>query len=103
MAVQLHRSDRPPGLRSRGGYPPKKKRAAVAAVRGVHRYSRDWGPAHSVITMKKKHKPSLFEDVVEFPPEPRQGPSVWARWANALARTRLIAPWRWVRQPKPAD
>ena len=55
-----------------------------------------------MITMKK-HKPSLFEDVVEFPPKPRQGPSVWARWANALAQIWLIATrWRG-KQPKPAD
>jgi hypothetical protein len=53
--------------------------------------------------MKKKHRPSLFEDVVEFPPKPRQGPSVWARWANSFARIRLITTRGWVRQPKPAD
>ena len=52
--------------------------------------------------MKKKRKPSLFEDVVEFPPKPRQGSSVWARWANAFA---LIwrAPRQRVKQPEPAD
>ena len=56
-----------------------------------------------MITMKKKHKPSLFEDVVEFPPKPIHWPSLWARWANAFALIRLIAPRRWVKQPRPAD
>lgn len=61
------------------------------------------GSLIGLITMKKKHKPSLFEDVVEYPPKPRQGPSVWTRWANAFALIGLIATGRWLKPRKPAD